>query len=177
LASFLSLLYKLKHMENLIFVNYQCNESFAWINKIPNRKQLMYHVHFKEGYENIFYRDVETGNWIEEDLGFTYLAKQVGEQINRHYPSLPHAPKILQWEYHPENGVLNAFGYFQYRNFNHTLYEIYNMAHRYLYTLMLDNSGTWQVMGTDAEIKKAGTSDFIHEVIAVLNQHYTNARH
>jgi hypothetical protein len=86
-------------------------------------------------------------------------------------------PKYLQWEYHPENGVLNAFGYFQYRNFNHTLYEIYNMAHRYLYTLMLDNSGTWQVMGTDAEIKKAGTSDFIHEVIAVLNQHYTNARH
>jgi len=158
-------------------VNYQCNDSFAWINKIPNRKQLMYHVHFKEGYENIFYRDVENGQWIEEDLGFTYLAKQVGEQICRQYASLPHVPKLLHWEYQPDKNSLGAFGYFQYRNFNHTLYEIYNAGHRYLYTLMLDNSGNWQVMGTNTEIKKAGNSDFIHEVIAVLKQHCTNARY
>src|SRR6476620_4349543 len=38
----------------------------------------MYFVNFPDGYQNIFFSDAETGEWIEEDLGNTQLAKEVG---------------------------------------------------------------------------------------------------
>ena len=52
----------------------------ARVYEIVHRHHNMYKVSFESGYENIFYTDVETGKWIEEDLGFTSLANKVGQQ-------------------------------------------------------------------------------------------------
>ena len=44
--------------------------------EVPHRQHNMYKIIFDNGYENVFYTDVESGKWIEEDLGFTQLAEK-----------------------------------------------------------------------------------------------------
>ena len=68
-------------MSNIIYLHVDGVETFAWVTEISHRNHNMFKVSFKNEYENIFYTDVETGRWMEEDLGFTRLAEDVGKQI------------------------------------------------------------------------------------------------
>ena len=53
----------------------------AKVTEINHPYHQLYHVQFEDGYENVFFTDAETGNWIEEDLGATALAGNFGKKI------------------------------------------------------------------------------------------------
>ena len=87
-------------------------ESFAWVTEIPNRHHNMFKVIFKNGYENIFFTDVETGLWVEEDMGFTQLAQDIGAQIRDFARNPIHVPKILTWHKQIVNDTVLNFWIF-----------------------------------------------------------------
>ena len=58
------------------------NDSPTLVNycKVKHRYHGMYRVWIGE-YSNTFFRDVDSGNWVEEDLGFTELAQEFRKNI------------------------------------------------------------------------------------------------
>ncbi len=155
-------------MSNIINIRQGGVENKAWFEEIYNRRHCMYKVYFENGYENIFYTDVETGRWIEEDLGFTELANQVGSQIRSFMRQPVHVPKVLTWHKQYMDDRLVSFGFVSFLKGNHKMYEIYSHNKKYMYTLVEMENDEWQIMGNETmNIKKIDTV-FIQHVIHVL---------
>ena len=68
-------------MDHIFFLEIENDICSAQVTKIDHPYHQSYHVLFEDGYENIFFTDVETGNWIEEDLGETTLAANFGTKL------------------------------------------------------------------------------------------------
>ena len=153
-------------MTSIIYLQNEGKEIIAWITEIPHRHHSMYKVEFESGYENIFYTDVETGNWIEEDMGFTNLAIQVGEEIKKLRKHTIHVPKLLTWHKQYVDGRLVVFGFFSFLKGSHKMYEVYGNNKKYLYTLVCMENQEWQIMG-NANLSVA-------KIDAELVQHITN---
>lgn len=117
------------------------------VEEVSHRHHNMLRASFKNGYENIFYTDVETGEWIEEDLGFTQLASALGKKIKKHLRSPYHVPKLLTWHNQLINGHCFKFGFFPFLNGNQKLYQIYNANRKFLYTLTEMENEEWQILG------------------------------
>jgi hypothetical protein len=129
----------------------------------------MFKVSFKNEYENIFYTDVETGRWIEEDLGFTSLAEEVGKQIRTFIKNPIHVPKLLIWhsQYNQEEKLV-AFGFFSFLKGKHKLYEIYNTNKKYMYTLVDMDNDEWQILGNSSSVISQIDPLFVEQVIQIL---------
>ena len=143
-------------------------ETFAWFSEIVHRHHNMYKITFKNGYENIFYTDVETGKWIEEDLGFTILAHDVGLQIKTFMKNPIHVPKLLTWHKQFINNKLICFGFFNFMNSNQKFYQIYNANKKYMYTLVDMENNEWQILGNSSILGGKVDSFFIQQVIEIL---------
>ena len=65
-------------MNNTAFLEFENQTTKVLIEEIYHPIHQMVHVIFEDGYENIFFTDIETGQWIEQDMGATALAKAVG---------------------------------------------------------------------------------------------------
>src|SRR5438045_3011528 len=65
-------------MNHAAYLKFEDTTSKVIIEEIYNPIHKMVHVIFEDGYENVFFTDIETGEWIEQDLGFTSLARAVG---------------------------------------------------------------------------------------------------
>lgn len=113
-----------------------------------NRIQQMFRVAFKNGYENIFFKDVETGQWVEEDLGFTQLAAEVGKTVLPFHKQPIHVPKVLVWHLEDYHGHFVKFGFYAYTKGEQKMYEIYHHNKKYLYTLLQTETDEWQVFGS-----------------------------
>jgi hypothetical protein len=155
-------------MNSIIYLQSDGKETIAWITEIAHRHHVMYKVEFESGYENIFYTDVETGNWIEEDLGFTQLSRQVGEEIKKIMRNPIHVPKILTWHKQYVGNRLVAFGFFSFNKGSHKMYEIYNSNKKYLYTLVDMNNQEWQIMGNSNVILNNIDPEFVEHITKIL---------
>lgn len=162
-------------MNNIIYLNVDGAESFAWVTEIPNRKHNMFKVIFKNGYENVFFTDVETGKWIEEDLGFTKLASDIGSQIKYLTRSPIHVPKLLTWHRQSEENPI-YFGFFNFMKDKYRMYEIYNANKKYMYTLVEMDNEEWQILGNNSAAIKNLDPLFLQQVIQILPLYWMNAR-
>jgi hypothetical protein len=163
-------------MSNIIYLEIDGTETLAWVSEIVHRHHTMYKVSFKNGYENIFYTDVETGKWIEEDLGFTILAHEVGKQIKSFMKNPIHVPKLLTWHKQYINDKLVCFGFFNFMNGNQKFYQIYNANKKYMYTLVDMDNNEWQILGNSSIIGNHIDSAFVRQVIEILPLYTANAR-
>lgn len=163
-------------MNNIIYLNVDGAESFAWVTEIPNRHHNMFKVIFKNGYENIFFTDVETGKWIEEDLGFTELAAEIGTQIKTLSRNPIHVPKILTWHKQVTDDGILCFGFFNFMKEKYKMYEIYNASRKYLYTLVEMDNEEWQLLGSSTGSIEHIDPVFIEQVIQILPLYWANAR-
>lgn len=163
-------------MNNIIYLQIDGAESSAWVSEIVHRHHNMYKVSFKDGYENIFYTDVETGYWIEEDLGFTTLAAEVGKQIRGFMRNPIHVPKLLTWHKQSINDKLVCFGFFNFMNGSQKFYQIYNANKKYMYTLVDMDNDEWQILGHSNNLNRYIDTSFVHQVIQILPLYAANAR-
>lgn len=163
-------------MNNIIYLQTDGDESFAWVSEIIHRHHNMYKVSFKSGYENIFYTDVETGKWIEEDLGFTDLAYEVGDQIKSFIRNPIHVPKLLIWHKQYVKDKLLCFGFFNFMNGNQKFYQIYNANKKYMYTLVDMNNDEWQILGHSSIHGSKVDPFFVRQVIEVLPLYTASTR-
>lgn len=141
---------------------------------VPHRKHLMYKVIFENGYENIFYTDVETGKWIEEDLGFTRLAEMFGGQIRLQHFIPIHVPKILTWHRQVTCNKPFLFGFFNFKKGHHKMYEIYDSRTKYMYTLVEMDEADWQIMGNSNVMNGNVDRAFINQVTKILPLYSAN---
>ena len=156
-------------MSNIIYLAVDEAETFAWVTEISHRNHQMYKVCFKNQYENIFYTDVETGRWIEEDLGFTSLADQIGKQIRTFQRNIIHVPKMLTWhnQYNAEDKLI-SFGFYSFLKGPHKLYEIYNSNKKYMYTLVDMDNDEWQILGNSSSFICQIDPLFVEQIIQIL---------
>jgi len=155
-------------MSNIIYLQIDGAESFAIVSEIVHRHHNMYKVVFKNHYENIFYTDVETGKWIEEDLGFTDLAREVGSQIRTFIRNPIHVPKLLTWHKQIIDDRLISFGFFNFMNGSQKFYQIYNSNKKYMYTLVDMDNDEWQLLGASTSVNKYVDTSFVNQVIQIL---------
>lgn len=114
-------------------------------------------LQFPDGYSNIFFTDAETGEWIEQDLGATVLAKKVGMRLI----ALPTGQKTmlrkLVWINGSSMDKSIRFGFHQFKLSQFPAFEIYNVNRRYLYTIAKISDQVWQVF------KPVGKSDWNYD--------------
>ena len=162
-------------MSNLIFLNIDGEYGYAWVTEIAQRIRNIFRVRFKNEYENVFYKDVETGNWMEEDLGYTELAREVGNQISNFMHSPIHVPKLLVWHNERIDDKFFRFGFISHKNGNHRLYEIYNSHKKFLYTLAVHNeTDDWQLLSNRPHSITVKDKLFMEHVIEVLPKYAEN---
>ena len=156
-------------MSNIIYLTVDEVETFAWVTEISHRNHQMYKVCFRNQYENIFYTDVETGKWIEEDLGFTSLANKVGKQVSTFQRNIIHVPKILTWhtQYNTEDKLI-SFGFYGFLKGQHKLYEIYGANKKYMYTLVDMDNDEWQILGNSSSFISQIDPLFVEQIIQIL---------
>ena len=131
---------------NSIGINTKRGTITATVLKAMHYRNNIFRVCFENGYENIFYTNVENGKWIEEDLGYTLLAELVGTQINKLLLYPVHVPKILTWQYSVLKPNYRVFGYYAYHKGNCLMFEIYNRNNKYLYPLQEIENEEWQIL-------------------------------
>jgi len=141
---------------------------YAWATEVGHRHRGIYRVLFSDEYENIFYRDVETGRWVEEDLGHTALAQQVGHRIAWKMGNPIHVPKLLNWHRSERDGKEFSFGFTWLIKDGCKLYEIYNEGRKYLYSLVESREGDWQITGNPDIMTGNIDKDFLTGVIEAL---------
>ena len=156
-------------MSNIIYLNIDGVETFAWISEVKCRHHHTFRISFKNEYENIFFTDVETGLWIEEDLGITALAQEVGRQIIESTKKIVHVPKLLNWHIHECEGRIIHFGFFSYLKGNQKMFEIYGSNRKYMYTLVDMNNDEWQILGNSPSLITQIDPLFIEQVINILH--------
>ncbi len=156
-------------MSNIIYLKTEGVETFAWVTEIKSRHHCIYRVSFKNEYENIFFTDVETGLWIEQELGFTELAQEVGRQISHFESKIVHVPKILIWHHQKiEKRIIN-FGFYGYLKGDQRMFEIYGSGGKYMCTLVDMNDDEWQILGNSPFLINHVDPLFIEQVINVLH--------
>jgi hypothetical protein len=155
-------------MNQIIYFSSDHEESFAVAIKIPNSKHRMFKLVFKDLYENTFYTDVESGRWIEEDLGFTDLAALIGTQLDKMAAPSIHVHKLLTWHHEYVNGRMLHFGFFNFSKNEYRMYEIFNSNRKYMYTLMEMENEEWQILGNNHEFKTGIDLRFVEEIVKIL---------
>lgn len=155
-------------MNNIVHLRYYGEEVAALVTEIPHKQHAMCKVTLESGYSNIFFTDVESGEWVEEDLGFTFLAALVGKEIDSTNRRIVHVPKQLTWHTLFNDGKSLHFGFVSFMNGDHKMFEVYHSNKKYLFTLLQLSHEDWQVLGDDClEIDLLDTM-YIDQLIKVL---------
>lgn len=155
-------------MNDILHLPFDGAMSAVLVSEIQHSHHLMYHVTFESGYSNNIFTDVETGKWVEEDLGYTGLAESLGSEILKMRLKLLHVPRILTWQAFTRNGQMMKFAFFGYMDGLHKMFEIYHSNRKYLYTLMEVSQDEWHVLGNNNVCMEKIDSSFIYDVIKVL---------
>ncbi|MFT3936669.1 MAG: hypothetical protein QM726_23795 [Chitinophagaceae bacterium] len=140
-------------MQHILYLKIENDIHSAKVTEIDHPHHQLYHVVFEDGYENMFFTDVETGNWIEEDLGETALAASFGNRINQVDGKSLLQPKALAWcRASLANMVIN-FGFCTYAENDCTIFEVYSDNHKFLCNLTKSKKGKWAVYGSDGPLR------------------------
>ncbi len=136
--------------------------------RVPNTKHNAFHVRTEDGYENIFFTDVETGKWVEEDLGFTDLAATAGSQLQHLLLNKIHVPKILSWRKLGVGNKSRRIGYFQFMKNEFRMFEIYGSNRKYLFTLAEMENEEWYIVGTSQQRVFQFDPFILYEIVKTL---------
>jgi hypothetical protein len=115
------------------------------ITEIPNPVQPMTFIEFESGYANVFFIDLETGNWVEQDLGFTELAEVLGPQLLYILNEHSYLKKDFRWCKKELNQKIFQFGFFTYSSGKEKVYEIFAANRRYMFTLIKKARNRWHI--------------------------------
>jgi hypothetical protein len=154
-------------MDHIFFLKVENDIYSAQVTKIDHPYQQMYHVLFEDGYENIFFTDVETGNWIEEDLGETGLAGNFGMKVYllNNVSGMPR--KTLSWCRASLPDKIISFGFYSYPEGGETVFEVYADNHKFLYTLK-NSKRKWKVYGPPYFVGNDQYTDEIKIIIIIF---------
>ncbi len=130
----------------------------------------MYQVAFEDNYENIFFTDVETDDWIEQDLGFTSLAALVGAQISLYEIGGINVqePRKINWICLEDKNRLMHFGFYHYWMINYPLFEIYSSNRRCIFTMLMISKEIWQVFKFQGDSNWEAHDQLLNDLSLIL---------
>ncbi len=137
-------------MEHIFYMRLNNDVCSAQVTEVENLFQTQYHVLFGDGYQNIFFTDVESGAWIEEDLGETDLAVSFGKRIFQVDGPQEISGKSLTWCRAAYARQLMCFGFHTYRKQGKNYFEIYADNRKFLFTLVYVKK-KWTVLQADGK--------------------------
>jgi len=155
-------------MEHLMYLKIENDIRSARVTHIRHPLHLAYHVLFEDGYENIFFTDVETGNWIEEDLGETVLAAAFGSKIDLLDQVYPRPCKPLLWCRASIADMIINFGFCSYTENNSTVFEIYADNHKFLCNLVRDGRNNWTLYDSQRPVTAHQYVNQVQVIISVF---------
>ena len=161
-------------MSTIMHLPLDGKEVMAWVKELEPKHRNIYRVVFHTEYENVFYKDVENGRWIERDLGYTNLAEQIGKRISHRFDNHIHVPKLLQWHNEFAKGKIFRFGFISFFDGEQRCHEVYDESKRYLYTLIEAQNGTWEMLGNTDYVLGNTDHYFLDEVIRALSVYSEN---
>jgi hypothetical protein len=132
-------------MEHAVKLTVDGESQLVTLSEMVHPIHCMFHVLFEDGYENIFFTDVEESLWVEQDLGFTARAQQVGKKIGKLY-HFNWVNKPINWYTKTDDfGKELRFGYSRDTSGGYLVYEIFAPNRRYMFTLVRLKSHIWQL--------------------------------
>ena len=153
-------------MEHILYLKIENNIHPARVIPVTHPHHRLYHVIFEDGYENMFFTDVETGNWIEEDLGETVLARMIGAKINKLDKLSFTSRKSLAWCRASIADMVINFGFCSYSRDGITVFEIYRENHKFLCNLVKTKKGKWTMYGAQ---RAAMEHQLINQVQVIIS--------
>ena len=157
-------------MEHIVYLQVENDIRSARVTSVEHAHHRLYHVVFEDGYENMFFTDVETGEWIEEDLGKTALAVNFGAKLLQlHGAAIPRRPnKPLLWCRTVIAGMTVNFGFRNYMENTHTIFEVYSGNHKFLCNLVKNKKDRWMMYGTYRAAMEYQYNNQLHVIISLL---------
>lgn len=134
-------------MEHRLYLKIENDIHSARVTAITHPHHQLYHVIFEDGYENMFFTDVETGNWVEEDMGETALAVSFGSKANQLNDTSFRPVKPLAWCRASIADMIINFGFYTYKENSQTVFEVYADNHKFLCNLVKNKKGKWIIYG------------------------------
>ena len=131
-------------MEHAIKLNVDGQTQSVTLSEMVHPIHCMFHAAFEDGYENIFFADVESGEWVEQDVGFTSLAAMIGDRIEHLY-YFDWGKKDITWFEEEDHGSHIYFGYHADNTAGYRVYEMFAPNRRYMFTLVKLQSHVWQL--------------------------------
>jgi hypothetical protein len=155
-------------MEHALTLNVDGQTQSVTLSEMVHPIHCMFHAVFEDGYENIFFADVESGEWVEQDVGFTDLATMIGKKIDHLY-YFDWGKKAITWFEEEEQGKYMRFGYHADHTAGYLVYEIFAPNRRYMFTLVKLQSHVWQLF----KIPGSGwdyDQDYIQRIPFILDE-------
>jgi hypothetical protein len=137
-------------MKKIIYLEINDALQAAVVKEIAHPRHSLFHVSFENGYENIFFTDVETGEWLEEDLGFTKLAETVGLSVSHQLSATILVPRPLVWQ---KIDGFTVFGFYNYAYEDNEIYEIYRPNRKFMCYLLRTIKNDWYLLKTHSIFK------------------------
>jgi len=138
------------------------------ITPVEHAQHALFHVVFKNGYENMFFTDVETGRWLEEDLGDTTLAAAMGNWFEPLLSSKPDVRKRISWCRLRIAAMDLCFGFLKRIENGRAVFEVYSDNRKFLCNLRRSKKGRWVIFGaarTDLEWQYLNRLQVITQVL------------
>jgi hypothetical protein len=157
-------------MECIVYLEMENDVSPVRVTAVEHLHHRLYQVVFEDGYQNMFFTDVQTGEWIEEDLGKTTLAAALGEKLLQLQEGSVSSPAIkrLSWCRASIADMVVNFGYYSYAENSRTIFEVYGVNHKFLCNLVKSKKGRWVMFGNYREIKEYQYTNQLHVIISLL---------
>ena len=162
-------------MNQIMYLEVDNSIRTAKATACPHPHHTLFHVLFEDGYENMFFNDVETGRWIEEDLGTTQLANALGGAIKIFNGEDWKSRKTLQWFKAVTVDRLFNFGFYKYELQNCCVYEIYGDNLKFRYSLVKTGCKGWEVFGAYNLVLTEENTAMVKLIAEILNTIDTSA--
>ena len=155
-------------MEHVVYLTIENDVCSATATVIEHPHHYLYHVVFEDGYENMFFTSVETGVWIEEDLGETDLAAAVGSKLMQVLEPESRPLKPLSWCRATIADMAINFGFYTYVENTHTVFEVYTDNQKFLCNLVKNNKGCWVMYGSRRRELEYQYTNQLHVIISLF---------
>jgi hypothetical protein len=155
-------------MDRIVYLTIENDIRSARVTAVEHPHHQLYHVLFEDGYENMFFTDAETGNWIEEDLGETTLAEAVGAKLGQLPGVAAKTFKPLSWCRATIAGLVVNFAFYSYRQNESTVFEVYSGNRKFLCNLVKNKKGSWIMYGSYREGMEHQYTNQLHVIISLF---------
>lgn len=156
-------------MDHIFYLRLENDVCSAQVTAVDHPYHQVYHVLFDDGYENIFFTDVETGSWIEEDLGETALAGSFGTKLYllNGKTQATGKSKTLAWCKASAGDKIICFGFYTYMEGKDTVFEVYGSNRKFMH-LYRYTGNYWEVSGPTDMIAPDEYTDLIKIIISIF---------